>query len=63
MKAAVLQEKRSLEIKEIPDPGSPGPNYLRVKIISVGICGSDVHYYTDGRIGDFVVAKVGEIKA
>lgn len=55
MKAAVLQEKRSLEIKEIPDPGSPGPNYLRVKIISVGICGSDVHYYTDGRIGDFVV--------
>jgi len=23
----------------------------------VRICGSDVHYYTDGRIGDFVVEK------
>ena len=22
---------------------------------SVGICGSDVHYWTQGRIGDFVV--------
>jgi threonine dehydrogenase-like Zn-dependent dehydrogenase len=26
-----------------------------VAIKSVGICGSDVHYWTHGRIGDFVV--------
>lgn len=24
---------------------------------SVGICGSDVHYLTHGRIGDFIVTK------
>jgi len=28
-----------------------------VKIKAVGVCGSDVHYYTNGRIGDFVVEK------
>ena len=26
-----------------------------VQIRSVGICGSDVHYWTHGRIGDFIV--------
>lgn len=24
---------------------------------SVGICGSDVHYLTKGRIGDFILTK------
>ena len=28
---------------------------MLVEIRSVGICGSDVHYYQHGRIGDFVV--------
>jgi L-iditol 2-dehydrogenase len=26
-----------------------------LRMQSVGICGSDVHYWTNGRIGDFVV--------
>jgi L-iditol 2-dehydrogenase len=33
----------------------PGPHEVVVQIASVGICGSDVHYYEHGRIGDFVV--------
>ncbi len=33
----------------------PGPREVLVEIGSVGICGSDVHYYEHGRIGDFVV--------
>ena len=28
---------------------------MRVSVRSVGICGSDVHYYEHGRIGDFVL--------
>ena len=28
---------------------------MQIKIHSVGICGSDVHYYQHGRIGPFVV--------
>jgi L-iditol 2-dehydrogenase len=28
-----------------------------VRIDAVGVCGSDVHYYSDGRIGDFVVEE------
>ena len=28
-----------------------GPGDVKVKIDTVGVCGSDVHYYTHGRIG------------
>jgi L-iditol 2-dehydrogenase len=34
---------------------TPGPREVLVQVVSVGICGSDVHYYEHGRIGDFVV--------
>ena len=33
----------------------PGPNQVLLKMDSVGICGSDVHYWTHGAIGDFIV--------
>ena len=55
LKAAILKDKRSIILEDIPDPGTPAPDEVRVKILSVGICGSDVHYYTDGRIGSFIV--------
>lgn len=34
---------------------APGPHEVRVKVRRIGVCGSDVHYYTHGRIGKFVV--------
>ncbi len=55
MKAVVLEKARKITIDERPDPGRPGPFEVRVKIGSVGVCGSDVHYYAHGRIGDFIV--------
>ena len=55
LKAAILKDKRSIILEDIPDPGTPAPDEVRVKNLSVGICGSDVHYYTDGRIGSFIV--------
>ena len=55
MKALVLEEKLRLNIREIALPQVVGPRDVRIRIGRVGICGSDVHYYTHGRIGPFVV--------
>ncbi|MHB8189628.1 MAG: NAD(P)-dependent alcohol dehydrogenase [Ferrimicrobium sp.] len=41
-----------VESEEIPAPGAD--EYL-VKISTVGVCGSDIHYFEHGRIGRFVV--------
>ena len=44
--------KLIVESEDIPVPGE---NEYLVKISSVGVCGSDVHYFEHGRIGNFVV--------
>ncbi len=54
--AAVLHGIGDVRVEEHPMP-TPGPNEVVVEIRSVGICGSDVHYYEHGRIGDFVVSS------
>jgi L-iditol 2-dehydrogenase len=54
MRAAVLHGIRDLVIEERRTP-SPDPGEVLVKVSSVGICGSDVHYFEHGRIGDHVV--------
>ncbi|MFH8569279.1 NAD(P)-dependent alcohol dehydrogenase [Streptomyces sp. NPDC017993] len=56
MRAAVLHGPEQLVIEERPVP-SPGPRQVLVRIDAVGTCGSDVHYYRHGRIGDFVMTK------
>lgn len=55
MKAAVLTGIRQLEIREVADPTLEGPRDVILRMRSVGVCGSDVHYYTTGRIGSQVV--------
>ncbi len=54
MRVAVLSDDLELGIEERSKP-RPGPDEVLVRIGSVGICGSDVHYYEHGRIGDYVV--------
>jgi L-iditol 2-dehydrogenase len=54
MIAAVLYAPRDLRIEQRPVP-TPSQGEVLVRILSVGVCGSDVHYYEHGRIGDFVV--------
>lgn len=54
MQAAVLYGVRDLRLEQRPVP-EPGPHEVLVKVERVGVCGSDIHYYTHGRIGDFVV--------
>lgn len=56
MRAAVLLPEGGLEIEERPEP-SPGPEQVLVAPRLVGICGSDLHYYKDGRIGDWRILQ------
>lgn len=55
MKALVLEEKGKLSLRDFDLPNTLGRKDVRIKIHTVGICGSDVHYYTHGRIGHFIV--------
>ncbi|MBN2212232.1 MAG: NAD(P)-dependent alcohol dehydrogenase [Sedimentisphaerales bacterium] len=57
MKALVLEKKGVLALRDIDIKETLGPEDVRIKIHTVGICGSDVHYYQDGVIGAFVVRK------
>jgi L-iditol 2-dehydrogenase len=52
--AAVLHGIGDLRLEERPAP-APGPDEVLVAVRSVGVCGSDVHYWERGRIGSFVV--------
>lgn len=55
MKAAVLTGIRQMEIAEVEDALIVDPNDVLLKVECVGVCGSDVHYYTTGKIGSQVV--------
>lgn len=56
MQAAVMHGVRDvrLESRDIPEPG---PQDVLVRVASVGVCASDVHYFTHGRIGNFIVEQ------
>ena len=54
MRTAVLSEPGRIEMEERPVP-APGPGDVLVKVATVGICGSDTHYFRHGRVGSFVV--------
>lgn len=54
MRAAVLVEPGRIEMQERPVP-RPDPGDVLVRVSSVGVCGSDTHYYRHGRVGGFVV--------
>lgn len=54
MSAAVLTRPGLIEMQTAPVP-APGAGDVLVRVASVGVCGSDAHYYREGRIGDFVV--------
>ncbi len=52
--AVYMHGTNNMVTKEVPVP-TPGANEVLIKVKVVGICGSDVHYYQHGRIGDFIV--------
>jgi D-xylulose reductase len=55
VRALVLEKQHELKMRDIDLPLEVGPGMVRIAIHTVGVCGSDVHYYTHGRIGPFVV--------
>ena len=57
MEALVLEKKDSLNIRDIEIQEDLGPHDVRINIHTVGVCGSDVHYFTHGAIGPFIVKE------
>ena len=55
MEALILEEAHKLTLGDIALTEPLGPRDVRIAIKTVGICGSDIHYYQHGRIGPFVV--------
>ena len=55
--ALVLERTRELRLRPIELPQAVGPGEVGIRIDTVGICGSDVHYFTHGRIGAFIVEE------
>ena len=48
MQSAQLVALRTIELRDMPEPPDPGPGEITVRIRAVGICGSDIHYYSEG---------------
>lgn len=57
MRALVLEEKGKLAIRDIDLPSNVGPDDVKIAVHTVGVCGSDVHYYTHGGIGEYIVRE------
>jgi len=55
MKAALLTATKKVEVREVPDPLLEKEADVLIRVGAAGVCGSDVHYYTEGRIGDQIV--------
>lgn len=52
MKSMMLSDIRKIKICDIPKPQIENSTDVLLRIKKVGVCGSDVHYYKFGKIGD-----------
>ncbi|MDR1505771.1 MAG: NAD(P)-dependent alcohol dehydrogenase [Treponema sp.] len=57
MKALVLEEKKKLSLRDYPIKETVGPYDVKIQLKACGICGSDIHYYLEGAISDFIVKE------
>jgi L-iditol 2-dehydrogenase len=55
MKSMMLTGIRQMTMVDVPDPVIVSPGDVKIKMMVVGVCGSDIHYYTDGKIGSQIV--------
>lgn len=46
---------REMEMREVPDPMIVNDTDVLIRMKTLGVCGSDVHYYKSGKIGSQVV--------
>lgn len=54
MRVAVMNGRQDVSIEQRPIP-TPGPGEVLIRIRIAGVCGSDLHYYAEGKIGDIPV--------
>ena len=50
MRALRFHGARKLSVENVPEPGPPGPGEVLLRPLMCGICGTDLHEYTDGPI-------------
>jgi L-iditol 2-dehydrogenase len=51
MNVAELVSTRQFRLAEMPSE-EPAPGEIQVRVAAVGVCGSDLHYYSEGAVGD-----------
>jgi L-iditol 2-dehydrogenase len=56
MRCATIHAPGDIRVEEMPDV-TAGPGESLVRITSVGLCGSDLHWFTEGAIGDAVLTQ------
>jgi L-iditol 2-dehydrogenase len=56
MRAATIHAAGDVRVEQVPDPVA-GPGECLVRITSVGLCGSDLHWYAEGGIGDAALTR------
>lgn len=57
MTAVRLHGPKDLRVEQLPHPGPPGSGQVLLRVTAVGVCGSDLHSYKDGRIGDNILEE------
>ncbi len=55
MKAAVLVGPGKVEVRDWPKPGLKNAADVLLRVRTVGICGSDLHYFSEEKVGDTVM--------
>lgn len=55
MKSVLLTGIKTLELKDTPVPEIKRDNDVLLRLGAAGVCGSDIHYFNEGRIGDQVI--------
>ncbi|HSH20844.1 MAG TPA: alcohol dehydrogenase catalytic domain-containing protein [Draconibacterium sp.] len=55
MKQFVLTGIREMAMTNIPNPTITQPGEVKIKMSTIGVCGSDIHYYAEGKIGTQIV--------
>jgi len=55
MRRVVLTGIRQMELLKSITPEIENSNEVKIKLTTIGVCGSDIHYYSEGKIGSQVV--------
>ncbi|HZH72143.1 MAG TPA: alcohol dehydrogenase catalytic domain-containing protein [Mariniphaga sp.] len=55
MEKVVLTGLSKMETITVNDPSLTSTTDVKIRLASIGVCGSDIHYYSEGKIGSQIV--------